>query len=228
MMAVTPSPEDVLDAPDTRRSGSNHHQHQDDGHKSNNVFCCDPISSMSSSKRSNSDRKASRRRRGPPGQAVQVLFDGQASAPSIEEVRHRHSVKEHHNHKVGSATKASPSTTATTPITSSPSASSLAPKPKSVSIINCAPQQQNIPNHTALCAPQQLYKPPPICTPPPLARSASVNSHTLLRKALQEQPNISVESPEGGEVTTRNYDDMIKFVFTEHGIKVISDKEYVV
>lgn len=31
-----------------------------------------------------------------------------------------------------------------------------------------------------------------------------------------------------GRFSPKSYDEMIKFVFTEHGIKVISDKEYVV
>ena len=43
--------------------------------------------------------------------------------------------------------------------------------------------------------------------------------------------NNMVESPDsngGRKSPSKSYNDMIKFVFTEHGIKVISDREYVV
>lgn len=38
----------------------------------------------------------------------------------------------------------------------------------------------------------------------------------------------SSSSPAGRMSPSKSYDDMIKFVFTEHGIRVISDREYVV
>jgi hypothetical protein len=42
-------------------------------------------------------------------------------------------------------------------------------------------------------------------------------------------PSTSSQIDGGGRVSpSKSYDEMIQFVFTEHGIKVISDKEYVV
>lgn len=43
------------------------------------------------------------------------------------------------------------------------------------------------------------------------------------------EQSLSAPSPQShGRFSPKTYNEMIKFVFTEHGIKVISDKEYVV
>jgi hypothetical protein len=43
-----------------------------------------------------------------------------------------------------------------------------------------------------------------------------------------DSESLSAPSKPHGRFSPKTYDEMIKFVFTEHGIKVISDKEYVV
>lgn len=197
MMAVTPSPEDMLDAPDTNHvTGSN-----EEGQ--GNVFCCDPLS-ISKRHHHPEGRKSSRRRRG-PGQAVQVLFDHQQ--PS--EVRHS-SIKE-------------------------------SGKSHSLSVISSAPQLNNTPQ-----------PPPPltaiISTPASSAEktakaskgSTKLTRHSSLRQPSGENKLSTLIAPGSStdalassmkqldEGDPRNYDDMIKFILTEHGIKVISEKEFVV
>ncbi|GAB0087492.1 Nicotinamide-nucleotide adenylyltransferase [Sergentomyia squamirostris] len=53
---------------------------------------------------------------------------------------------------------------------------------------------------------------------------------TALPAAIDRSDGVSQTSSDDIEETlsSRSYTDMIKFVFTEHGIRVISDKEYVV
>lgn len=48
-------------------------------------------------------------------------------------------------------------------------------------------------------------------------------------QAEEETDSESISTPNArGRFSPKTYDEMIKFVFTEHGIRVISDKEYVV
>lgn len=58
----------------------------------------------------------------------------------------------------------------------------------------------------------------------PLAQNIRTSSTVLDAKSDDTTP----EESEGRISPAKSYDDMIKFVFTEHGIKVISDREYVV
>lgn len=58
----------------------------------------------------------------------------------------------------------------------------------------------------------------------PLAQNIRTSSTILDAKSDDTTP----EESEGRISPAKSYDDMIKFVFTEHGIKVISDREYVV
>lgn len=58
----------------------------------------------------------------------------------------------------------------------------------------------------------------------PLAQNIRTSSTVLDAKLDDTTP----EESEGRISPAKSYDDMIKFVFTEHGIKVISDREYVV
>lgn len=168
MMAVTPSPEDMLDAPENNRMSG-----------ALDVFCCDP---MSISKRYHPDgRKSTRRRRG-PGQAVQVLFEGQPAPPEVRPDLNK--------------------------------GSSFASGSHSLSIISSAPQLNNTPN-------------PPTCTAAPKAKgSVKLTRHSSLKQPAEKRNNLTEFKVEEGD--GRNYDDMIKFILTEHGIKVISEKEFVV
>ena len=45
---------------------------------------------------------------------------------------------------------------------------------------------------------------------------------------LTDSESLSAPTRAHGRFSPKTYDEMIKFVFTEHGIRVISDKEYVV
>lgn len=199
MMAVTPSPEDMLDAPDKNHiSGSN-----DDGQ--GNVFCCDPLSS---SKRHPDGRKSTRRRRG-PGQAVQVLFEGQSQDPSeVRQNSHQHSpLKE-------------------SAVVGKPFASSGS---HSLSIISSAPQL----NTTPLLLPLSSGGGGGGGTPSKAKAnraSTKLTRHSSLRQPSERicVPGTLVEHVGRDEGDARNYDDMIKFILTEHGIKVISEKEFVV
>lgn len=58
----------------------------------------------------------------------------------------------------------------------------------------------------------------------------SVKEHKIPKLELNDSVmSSSQNSPQSPRLSpNRSYNDMIKFVFTEHGIKVISDKEYVV
>lgn len=77
----------------------------------------------------------------------------------------------------------------------------------------------------------------------PLAHKTSTTSTTVLSKPKPEVTGTVSATPSpvtgnkkasksedstGRVSPAKSYDDMIKFVFTEHGIKVISDREYVV
>ncbi|XP_065079021.1 uncharacterized protein LOC135702003 isoform X1 [Ochlerotatus camptorhynchus] len=63
-----------------------------------------------------------------------------------------------------------------------------------------------------------------------------IQSNASITTAASNETNIHVESSKdrnrgtsAGRISpAKSYDDMIKFVFTEHGIRVISDREYVV
>uniref|UniRef100_A0A182K166 Cytidyltransferase-like domain-containing protein n=1 Tax=Anopheles christyi TaxID=43041 RepID=A0A182K166_9DIPT len=57
-------------------------------------------------------------------------------------------------------------------------------------------------------------------------KSNTASSHNLGSTLSASTPQT--KGPTGRISPSRSYDDMIKFVFTEHGIKVISDREYVV
>lgn len=50
----------------------------------------------------------------------------------------------------------------------------------------------------------------------------------LLDDETDSEPLTPSNAKLHGRFSPKTYDEMIKFVFTEHGIKVISDKEYVV
>lgn len=58
----------------------------------------------------------------------------------------------------------------------------------------------------------------------------SIKEHKIPKLELNDSVmGASQNSPQSPRLSpNRSYSDMIKFVFTEHGIKVISDKEYVV
>uniref|UniRef100_A0A8D8CY27 (northern house mosquito) hypothetical protein n=1 Tax=Culex pipiens TaxID=7175 RepID=A0A8D8CY27_CULPI len=69
----------------------------------------------------------------------------------------------------------------------------------------------------------------------PLAQNNRTSTTTVTKPASEVCSDASpAASPASKEESTgrvspaKSYDDMIKFVFTEHGIKVISDREYVV
>lgn len=182
LMAVTPSPEDVLDAPDMpyQLPGLPPGHEDQDGLKSRSSFCCDTISLSHSKRTPERNHRSTRRRRG-PGSAVQVVGGGGCYEGSQEEVRRHGSMREPSLGSSGSKSLAS-------------SASA-----QNVSIVSTSAPPQTLKSHRAQSQ--------PICTAP---------------AATQQQQGNG--EGQGG----RNYDDMIKFVFTEHGIKVISDKEYVV
>lgn len=214
MMAVTPSPEDVLDAPDMSYQVSSGVD-DSDALKSRNSFCCDAISL--SKRTPDRNHRSTRRRRG-PGQAVQVIGyeEGGKVIHSQEEVRHRSSMRVHpgnNSHRDSTKSSASnASLNATNATTAAATSTSSAPK---LSIITSAPQSLNTGHRTQT----------PNCT-------ASSTSQTDGKKSQQpfkqnQSPEVVIEGSEEMQAS-RNYDDMIKFVFTEHGIKVISDKEYVV
>lgn len=57
------------------------------------------------------------------------------------------------------------------------------------------------------------------------AASNETNNHV---ESSKDRNRGSVISSAGRISPAKSYDDMIKFVFTEHGIRVISDREYVV
>lgn len=60
---------------------------------------------------------------------------------------------------------------------------------------------------------------------------SEVSLASLAQTATSPATNKKDSKPEestGRVSPAKSYDDMIKFVFTEHGIKVISDREYVV
>lgn len=61
---------------------------------------------------------------------------------------------------------------------------------------------------------------------------AQVDSSALCSPRIDESDSdFSLSAPAHqahGRFSPKTYDEMIKFVFTEHGIRVISDKEYVV
>lgn len=227
-MMITPSPEDVLDA---GPPPSNPPMNDDEPfHKSTNMFCCDPIA-----KKRPSDRKSSRRRRG-PGQAVQVL-DGGASQPPSDEVRHhRGSVKEpQHRSSANSFASSSGSHANLAIICSAPQLNNKnnnARKPSSaVTPIICT--QSASPVASAQSSPNILAT----ATEAAASTKFSMKRHSSLRQSPIHRrdmhnggsgPENPVVVGNGGDSAARNYDDMIKFVFTEHGIKVISDKEYVV
>lgn len=203
MMAMTPSPDDVLDAPEVNDSGDSAGQ--------TNVFCCEPIANKRVS--NGSSKQKSTRRRG-PGQAVQVLFeDHQRQSPSPSEVRHR-SIREH--------SSAASNSTAHRPFGGSQEANGL-------SVISSAPQLNLAPLLT--------------CTPPqpqqsPTAKESKTRKsvkHLIRHSSLRHPSSIkalgtenAINSRDTDELESRSYDDMIKFILTEHGIKVISEKEFVV
>lgn len=62
--------------------------------------------------------------------------------------------------------------------------------------------------------------------------AATANVSSVSANACKEPTNdgsqIKASSSAGRISPSKSYDDMIKFVFTEHGIRVISDREYVV
>lgn len=236
-MMITPSPEDVLDAgtPPTHEPRRKSSAKDDESfHKSTNMFCCDPISA---SKQRPRDRKSSRRRRC-PGQAVQVLDSGDAQ-PASDEVRHH---QPHHHH--GSIKEPNRSSAKSFASTSH----------NDLAIICSAPQLTNNNNSRT----PSLVVTPIICTQSPSPVASAKSSPNILASATESTSSAKYsmkrhsslrQSPvhrrhsdmhcisstdaealvaNGGDSTARNYDDMIKFVFTEHGIKVISDKEYVV
>ena len=189
MMAVTPSPEDVLDAADNHLTGSN-----DEEKAQNNVFCCDPIH-----KRHLEGKKSTRRRRG-PGQAVQVVFD---HPPSSSEVR------------LPSAQ-------------TNPGSKSFASGPHSLSIISSAPQLNSSKSTppTLTCT---ASTPPADSTKGGNSPNKQLTRHSSLRQPVERNRKGSFSGDlRKDENDTRNYDDMIKFILTEHGIKVISEKEFVV
>lgn len=202
-MAVTPSPEDVLDAPDTNHVSE---REDDTERRAGNVFCCDP---MASSKHRHSDgRKQSSRRRRGPGQAVQVLFEGTPEQQS-QEVRHG-SMKDSR----GSGKSLQSSSFAS---------GSGHTKSSSLSIISSAPQL----NHALPLTSTTTATPPPSSASRSSSDGARLTRHSSLRQPPQRREEVeALVSKE--EVDTRNYDDMIKFILTEHGIRVISEKEFVV
>ncbi|EAU77394.1 AGAP009545-PA, partial [Anopheles gambiae str. PEST] len=59
-------------------------------------------------------------------------------------------------------------------------------------------------------------------------RVATTKSNTNVGATLGTSAAQTAGGSTGRISPSRSYDDMIKFVFTEHGIKVISDREYVV
>lgn len=74
----------------------------------------------------------------------------------------------------------------------------------------------------------QKKAPPPLPSPP---RSPAQNSHDLklefdedvdIEKLITRRDSTARVSP------SKSYSDLVQFVFTEHGIRVISDREYVV
>lgn len=221
MMAVTPSPEDVLDAPDMSYQVASSGVDDDGGGalKSRNSFCCDAISLPKRTPDRN--HRSTRRRRG-PGQAVQVMGyeEGGKVVHSQEEVRHRSSMRVHAgNNSHRDSTKSSASN-ASLNAAAAAAATSSAPK---LSIITSAPQSLNTshktqtPNCTASCTSHDQSSP------------GEGKKSQQVRPKQKPSPEVVVIEASSEEMqASRNYDDMIKFVFTEHGIKVISDKEYVV
>lgn len=219
MMAVTPSPEDVLDAPDLSYQVVSSGVDDDGGGalKSRNSFCCDAISL--SKRTPDRNHRSTRRRRG-PGQAVQVMGyeEGGKVVHSQEEVRHRSSMRVHAgNNSHRDSTKSSASNAS---LNAAAAATSSAPK---LSIITSAPQSLNTshktqtPNCTASCTSHDQSSP-----------GEGKKSQQVRPKQKQSPEVVVIEASSEEMQASRNYDDMIKFVFTEHGIKVISDKEYVV
>lgn len=218
-MAVTPSPEDVLDAPDLSYQVVSSGVDDDGGGalKSRNSFCCDAISLPKRTPDRN--HRSTRRRRG-PGQAVQVMGyeEGGKVVHSQEEVRHRSSMRVHagnNSHRDSAKSSASNAS-----LNAAAAATSSAPK---LSIITSAPQSLNTshktqtPNCTASCTSHDQSSP------------GEGKKSQQVRPKQKPSPEVVVIEASSEEMqASRNYDDMIKFVFTEHGIKVISDKEYVV
>lgn len=203
-MAVTPSPDDVLDAPETNHVSE---REDDTERRTGNVFCCDP---MATSKHRHSDgRKQSSRRRRGPGQAVQVVFEGTPEQQS-QEVRHG-SMKD--TRDSGKSLQSSASFASGSGHT----------KSSSLSIISSAPQL----NHALPLTSTTTAAQPPSSASRSSSGGTRLTRHSSLRQPTQRRDEVeALVSKE--EVDTRNYDDMIKFILTEHGIRVISEKEFVV
>lgn len=70
--------------------------------------------------------------------------------------------------------------------------------------------------------------------PTPSPTSPAQLDNLFAPRADEDEPSdseqsLSAPSPQShGRFSPKTYNEMIKFVFTEHGIRVISDKEYVV
>lgn len=231
-MAVTPSPEDMLDAADTNHGARS--EVDETELRTGNVFCCDPTTHSTASKTGGrqwdgarkQSSSSSRRRRG-PGQAVQVLFEGQQPHAAEAEVRH------------GSLKEAPASGNTSLAYSGQPpnqSHSSGSQNHNHHSVISSAPQL-----NTALPPPPTPALPKPLCTiitpaskpregPSGHSKSevAKLTRHSSLRQPTRHLPTDVEVLVSKGDADTRHYDDMIKFILTEHGIKVISEKEFVV
>lgn len=178
----------------------------------NRVFCC------GTENESKSSSKGTRGFLTHPGSAVKITTSTITSSSSSGTDSGIVSISQHIvDDKVGNTTSSAQNRT-----------NNSEPSTKTSTKALDTQRQQNSPNSTAKATQREPKNTKDLqLSVAELAKSRSVQSTPATVNKASSQ-TTAASSSAGRISPSKSYDDMIKFVFTEHGIKVISDREYVV